>query len=214
MRALPIAVVLATTLATAASASADPIGPAFDFSTGGGLYTGAIGDEAGSPAPHLRVGAGVARSGWAALLSVEMPTIFDLKETTPSSSQGFPMAFIGVGLGPSIRRELTRGAGLRLHVRLGYTMRWLRGDGEVTRTCDHHGGCDGGFWTETPSYTAHGPTIAFGIGGRFNRRGLWTALGVELHASHLTVDRLGRDPDLRGTYVGLGVNVAIGRGAE
>jgi hypothetical protein len=188
------------------SAVADPIGPAVDVTIGGGLYAGELGVEADRLAVEYRLGAGLSRGPWAVLLSVHMHQLRGLAEPRELD----PVSYLGVGLEPSVRRELTVGPGLRMHVRLGYAWRWLYGDREVNRLCNVHGGCDGGFWQEKPAYDADGPVLAFGLGGRL-RGDIWPSFGVELALGHHTLDRKGLDPDLRGTFVSLGLNLAVGR---
>ncbi len=184
-------------------AVADRIGPAVDVTFGGAVYTG----ELATPVTfQYRVGVGVARGPWALLVSGHMSQLRQLDE--PREVE--PVSYFGGGVEPSVRRELTAGPGLRMHVRLGYAWRWLGGDRDVTRLCDVHGGCDGGFWRETPSYRADGPVLAFGVSGRL-RGGIWPAFGLELAAHHVTLDRKGLDPDERGTLISLGLNLAVGR---
>ena len=207
-RARLAAAFAAVTLATgpARRAAADPIGPAVDVAIGGGVYTGEIGADASNPSLLYRIGVGVSRGPWSVLVSGHMIMLGELSEPRTTDD----LDFLGVGVEPSIRRELTAGSGLRVHIRLGYAWRWLRGDQPVTRLCDVHGGCDGGFWQEKPTYAANGPVLAFGLGYRLPGR-IWPAFGVELALGHLTIDRLGADPDLRGTFVSLGLNIAVGR---
>lgn len=194
--------------ATARPATADPLGPAVDISLGGGTFTGDIADQARDSAVLYRLGAGLSRGPWSALVSAHMYLLGDLSEPRTMTSLGY----VGWGVEPSLRRELTTGSGLRVHVRLGYGWRWLRGEREVQRLCDVHGGCDGGYWQETPVYAAHGPVLAVGVGYRVATHGtVWPAFGLELAVAHLDLDRRGADPDLRDTFVSLGLNIAIGR---
>ena len=188
----------------------DRLGPAVDISLGGGTFTGEIADQARNTSLMYRLGAGLSRGPWAVILSGHFYLLGDLSEPRTTDTR---LGYLGVGVEPSLRRELTTGPGLRAHVRLGYAWRWLRGDAEVTRLCDVHGGCDGGFWRETPSYTADGPVLAFGVGWRPRTRGdIWPAFGVEVAVGHYDLDRLGQDPDLQDTFVSLAFNLAVGRG--
>lgn len=186
----------------------DKVGPAVDISIGGGMFTGEIADQARDTSLLYRIGGGISRGPWAVLMSAHMYLVGDLSEPRTMAQVGY----LGVGLEPSVRRELTTGSGLRVHMRLGYAWRWLRGDQEVERLCDVHGGCDGGFWSENPVYAAHGPVLAFGLGVRVRVRGdIWPAFGVEVALGHFDLDRLGQDPDLQDTFVSLGLNIAVGR---
>ena len=192
--------------ATARPVRADRLGPAVDIAIGGGLFTGDVGAQADRLSLLYRLGLGLSRGPWSALVSGHLYMVKNLSEPRTTT----PVSYLGGGVEPSVRRELTTGAGLRLHVRLGYAWRWLRGDREVARLCDVHGGCDGGYWSETPVYTAHGPVLAVGVSARM-AGDIWPAFGLELALGHFTVDRLGRDPDLRDTFVSLGLNIAVGR---
>lgn len=200
------ALALALTLAPASLAAA-PVAPAVDVSIGGGLHTGDVGAQASRLTWEERVGVGVARGPWAVLVSGELFGLSELQEPTSTVQ----VSYFGYGVEPSVRRELTTGPGLRVHLRLGFGWRRLAGDKEVQRLCDVHGGCDGGFWQETPSYPAHGPVLALGLGYRPRVRGrIWQGFGVELALHHLTLDRKGLDPDLRGTMVSLALNLGVG----
>lgn len=206
-----VAVLATAGLAAPRPLAADPIGVAVDATMGGGLYTGEIADAGAGLAPHVRVGVGVARGPWAGLVDLEMANAFGLREAMSDAQPAPPtIDFIGLGLGPSVRRELTRGAGLRVHLRVAYTWRWLYGGTEARRTCSVHSDCAGGFWTETPTYSAHGPTLAIGVSARSAQR-VWMAVGLELAVGHRVVDRRGHDPDLAGTFITLGLNLAVGR---
>jgi hypothetical protein len=210
-RARLASIVIAATLAsliTTRAARADRLGPAVDISLGSGLFTGELGDQARPSTIMYRLGAGLSRGAWSMLVSGHFLMLGELSEPRTTGS----LDYLGVGVEPSVRRELTTGSGLRLHLRLGYGWRWLRGGSQVLRLCDIHGGCDGGYWLETPVYRADGPVLAFGLGWRPRLRGdIWPAFGVELAFSHHTLDRRGADPDLRGTLVSLALNVAVGR---
>lgn len=187
----------------------DRLGPAVDVSFGGGLFTGEIADQARDSSILYRLGVGLSRGPWAVLMSANLYMLGDLSEPR---TMGTTISYLGVGVEPSLRRELTTGPGVRVHMRLGYGWRWLRGDREVERLCSVHGGCDGGFWSETPTYAAHGPVLAFGLGFRPTMRGdIWPAFGVEVSVAHHDLDRLGMDPDLQDTFVSLGLNIAVGR---
>lgn len=199
-------VAITLTAGPAGRAAADPIGPALDIAIGGGVFTGDIGADATRLSLLYRIGGGVARGPWAALVSGNLYMVSDLAE--PGGLE--TTSYLGGGVEPSIRRELTTGPGLRVHMRLGYAWRWLHGDHEVQRLCAIHGGCDGGFWLETPNYPAHGPVLAIGVGVRL-RGAIWPAFGVELALAHFDLDRKGQDPDLRDTFVSLGLNIAVGR---
>ena len=164
------------------------LGPAVDIAFGGGLYTGEIGDDARRSSLLYRLGAGLSRGPWSLLVSGHFYLLGDLSEPRTMATLGY----MGVGVEPSVRRELTAGPGLRLHLRAGYAWRWLRGDRDVQRLCDVHGGCDGGYWSETPTYAAHGPVLAFGLGVRL-RGDIWPAFGVELAFAHFDLDRLGHN---------------------
>ena len=184
----------------------DRLGPAVDITLGGGLYTGEIGDDARRSSLLYRLGAGLSRGPWSLLISGHFYLLGDLSEPRTMTT----VSYLGVGVEPSIRRELTAGHGLRVHMRAGYAWRWLRGEQDVQRLCDVHGGCDGGFWSETPTYAAHGPVLAVGLGVRLSGD-IWPAFGVELAAGHFDLDRRGQDRDLQDNFISLGLNIAIGR---
>ncbi len=188
------------------AARADRLGPAVDIAIGGGVFTGDLGAQADRLSLLYRLGVGLSRGPWSALVSGHLYMVNNLSEPRTTTT----VSYLGVGVEPSLRRELTTGPGLRLHVRLGYAWRWLRGDQQVERLCDVHGGCDGGYWSETPVYTAHGPVLAVGVSARL-RGAIWPAFGLELALGHFDVDRKGADPDLRGTFISLGLNIAVGR---
>lgn len=197
--------VLASLVLVAAPAAAEPLAPAVDGTIGGALHTGDVGAAASRLTYLERVGVGVARGPWAVLVSGELFGLAHLPEAHVAGQA----SYFGYGVEPSVRRELTTGPGLRVHLRLGFGWRRLSGDQEVLRLCHVHGGCDGGFWRETPRYPAHGPVLAVGLGYRTPGR-IWPAFGVELALHHLTIDRVGLDPDLTGTMISLGLNLGVG----
>ncbi len=135
----------------------------------------------------------------------------DLREPVPAPEVA--VSYFDLGVEPSLRHELTRGRGVRVHVRAGWRWRWLIGDTEVERLCSFHGGCDGGYYDQTPTYAASGPVLAVGVGGR-TAGDYWAGFGAELAVAHAVVDRPGMDPDLDDVLVTLGLNVALGRGAH
>ena len=67
-----------------------------------------------------------------------------------------------LALGGELRATLHQGAHGGLYGRAGYRWRWMFSSTPVTRRCDEVGGCDGGFWTETPGYWMSGPIVALG----------------------------------------------------
>ncbi len=111
---------------------------------------------------------------------------------------------------------MTRGRGWRLHVRGGWRWRWLHSTTELPRTCTMNGGCDAGYYRDAPTYAAHGPTVAVGVGGRLRTRPgrHWPAFGAELAIGGGVIRRPGTNPDLNDIVVTRGLNVALGRGAE
>jgi hypothetical protein len=185
----------------------DRTGVALDASFGGGLH--AISDHGTQPTGFLRVGVGVGRGRTALLLSGMIGPLGSIREPMPEAD----LSYMDLGVEPSLRHDLTRGPGLRVHVRAGWRWRWLLAGQEVERQCSFHGGCDGGYYRETPHYGASGPVFAIGVGGR-TRGDYWAGFGAELAVARAVIDRPGMDPDLGDVLVTLGMNVALGRGAH
>lgn len=211
---LGVLVTSLTPLAHADPPRRDRLGGAADISLGGGIRAGEITDHASRGTSDIRLGGGVSHGRVAYLMSGTMGFLFSLDEM-----QGYSEApsFFELGIEPSLRYELTRGAGWRVHVRGGWRKRWLFSLTELPRTCDRNGGCDGGFYDDSPTYRASGPVAAIGIGGRMRGRGRgdhWHALGVELAVAQSEIVRPGTNPDLDDLVITLGLNLAFGRGAE
>jgi hypothetical protein len=61
------------------------------------------------------------------------------------------------GVGLALRGRLRQGSRLGIYAGAGYMRRWLFGGQPVVRRCSQVGGCDGGYWTESPRYTMSGP---------------------------------------------------------
>lgn len=98
----------------------------------------------------------------------------------------------------------------QVYARGGWHWRLLDGDGSVTRTCDQVGGCDGGVWLESPSYTASGPSFALGAGlGWGSTPGTDGAVALELRVDRPTIDLPGRGATT-GTLTGLWITIALG----
>ena len=208
----PLLVAVSVMILTPAVAYAQPaargrdrLGATMDATFGGGLHTGEVSDHASRPAPVMRVGGGICRGRHAGILSFSTGMLAGLDES------GAPIDFLELSLEPSLRYELTRGAGWRVHVRGGWRWRWLLGDGDLPRTCTVNGGCTAGYYVDSPTYAAHGPTVAIGVGGR-TRGDTWGAFGLELGIGHAIIRRPGTNPDLGDTMVSLGLNIALGRG--
>ncbi len=210
MRRPAVVIALTLLLVPTAAAAEDRLGGAVDITIGGALHTGEVADHAGRSTMAMRMGAGVMRGPNALLVSVSFGMLNDLEEA--GTNGPFPTSFLEVGVEPSFRRELTRGSGLRAHVRAGYRLRWLFTSTSLPRTCDVHGGCDGGFYWDSPTYRAHGPSAALGLGFR-TEGDLWAGFGAELAVTRATMERPGTNLDLGDTVISLGLNVAMGRGA-
>jgi hypothetical protein len=211
----PVAVIALTLLLSpTAAAPEDKLGGAMDMTIGGALHTGEVADHATRKTMAMRVGGGVMRGPNALLVSFTFGMLSDLAEPTTGSAWAseVPTSFIELGAEPSIRRELTRGSGLRVHVRAGYRLRWLVTSSGLPRTCDFNGGCDGGYYFDSPTYRAHGPSAAIGLGFR-SAGDTWAGFGAELAVTRATIERPGLNPDLGDTVISLGLNVAMGRGA-
>lgn len=144
---------LATTvmlIAAAGPARADRILPTGEV---GGLVhrpAGELGEELG-PGWALRAAAGLARGRLALTVPLEIGG-FDPRRPERDSAGLFLL-----GTGFELTGSLLQGPRLGLRARAGYHWRWLSGQGEVIRTCDQVGGCDGGYWPEEPSYLLSGP---------------------------------------------------------
>jgi hypothetical protein len=93
--------------------------------------------------------------------------------------------------------------GLDLVVRAGWRWRRLAADSyvAVTRTCNETRECVGGWWSETPTYWASGPTFALGVEDRW-RLDTHFIIGMRLEAElgRLQVALPGDDGE--GVYVG------------
>ena len=136
---------------TAKPARADRILPTGEL--GGVLHrpAGDLGDELG-PGWAIRAAAGLARGPVALAVPLEMGG-FD-----PRRPERDSRSLLMLGTGVELIGTLVQGQRVGLRARAGYHWRWLSGQGEVIRTCDQVGGCDGGYWPEEPSYLLSGPS--------------------------------------------------------
>jgi hypothetical protein len=117
-----------------------------------GVFTGGAIDALES-AWALRSAFGIARG------PVALTTPFEIGSFTSARPERDTDSLLSLGTGIELTGTLVQGERLGLRARAGYQWRWLSGDGEVMRTCDQVGGCDGGYWHETPGYLLAGPAV-------------------------------------------------------
>ena len=153
MSGLRLAAAIALCLAAAPPpAAADRILPVAEGSAVMHRPAGSLGDELG-PGWSLRVAAG---AGWGRF-ALSAP--LEIGGFTPRRPERDSRALLSLGAGLEVAGVLYQGTRAGLRARGGYQWRWLSGDGTVIRRCHEVGGCDGGYWTEEPSYLLSGPSI-------------------------------------------------------
>jgi hypothetical protein len=140
--------------------------------------------------------AGIARGRFALAAPFEIGGFATRKLERDSRS------LFSLGAGVDLAATLLQGRYLGLRARAGYQWRWLSGDGDVMRRCHEVGGCDGGYWSERPSYLLRGP--AAGLALTWSARFGDARAGAALEAR---VERAG--VDLPGTGEVTGPLVAI-----
>ncbi len=176
-------------------ASADPVLPAAEVAGVAHRPAGALGDELGG-GWAMRFAGGVARGRFALTAPLEIGQ-FDTRKPDRDSA-----VLLSMGAGLDLAATLLQGPHAGLRARAGYQWRWLSGDGEVQRRCHEVGGCDGGYWSEQPSYLLSGPSAGLAA--------TWSAPLAEMRcgfALEARVERAG--VDLPGTGVVTGPLVAI-----
>jgi hypothetical protein len=198
MRPSALAALLVTSLP--ATAAADRLGPAASLSLGAATLPGDVGSASD---PYLRIAGGAELGRVAVLVHLDF-TSYAPKDRSLDSAE---LHAWGRGIG--VRVDLNRDPGWFAHVEAGVTWRDLRGDGQVRRGCSVFGGCDAGFYLETPAYEMVAPYVAVDVGVRKPSR-IWPGVGAQLGLSPLVVDRSGMAPDDRGALVWLSAHVALG----
>jgi hypothetical protein len=144
-------ILLATTVA--GPARADRVLPTGEIGAVRHRPAGDLGDELG-PGWAMRTAAGIARGPVALTVPFEIGGLDTRRPERDSRS----LFLLGTGF--ELTASLLQGERVGLRARAAYHWRWLSGDGEVIRTCDQVGGCDGGYWPETPQYLLSGPAAA------------------------------------------------------
>lgn len=156
---------------------------------------------------YLRLGAGVQHGRLAALVHYEQTLI------TPDDPMLDGTTLFGVGTGGALRYELRRGHGLLVQAHLGYSTRWLYGDGTVTRRCTETLRCDHGYETTTPRYFDGAPWVSIDLGYRARGQPTeWPGFGVELGVGTIEIDRPGTIPDDHGPLIWVAFHAVVGAG--
>lgn len=149
-RSLPL-VALAVASLPAAQTFADPILPVGEVAAVSNRPAGALGDQLGS-GWAMRCAFGVGRGPLWLAAPLEIGAFDPIRPERDSAH------LMSLGIGLELGGTLWQGEHAGLRARAGYQWRWLSGDGEVRRTCDQVGSCDGGYWHEEPSYLLSGPS--------------------------------------------------------
>jgi hypothetical protein len=177
-------------------ARAEPILPVGEVAAVINQPAGALGEELGG-GWAMRVDAGIGRGP----IALTLP--FEIGGFDPRRPERDSQHLVAFGTGVSLGGVVHQGERLGLRARAGYTWRWLGGDGEVLRTCDEVGGCDGGYWHESPSYLLSGPSAALAA--------TWSCPLGEARAGFALEARVERARiDLPGTGTVTGPLVAVG----
>jgi hypothetical protein len=134
-------------------ARAEPILPVGEVAAVINQPAGALGDELGA-GWAMRVDAGIGRGP----IALTLP--FEVGAFEPRRPERDSQHLVALGTGVALTGVVYQSGRFGLRARAGYQWRWLGGDGEVLRTCDQVGGCDGGYWHESPSYLLSGPSAA------------------------------------------------------
>jgi hypothetical protein len=193
------AVLAALVVLVPAVAHADPIGPAFGMS----LAFSDSDHDVGHGGGNARFEAGAQRGRVAVLGNLELVTFHPANEVLDSSTM------VSWGAGLSLRVDVLRPSNKYLQAEIGLDWRAYDGNGEVRRGCMVFGGCDAGFYMETPRYKDVAPYIAIDLGAR-TRKLRWWGGGVQIGATLVTLDRAGTAPDSHGAMVWLGLQGATG----
>jgi len=164
---------------------------------------GQLGDEMETSAAGFRWGFGIRSGSIDAAALVEMMKVHSHR---PERDNG---DLFGVGAGVDARLLLPGQRRWEPYLTVGWRYRWLLGDTPVIRSCDAVGGCDGGFWTETPGYGAHGLAVAIGVQRTFRHCDGYGAVFTELRGERLFLDLPGT-PDVGGGLVMLAAGVSAG----
>ena len=142
----------AALLAAARPAAADRILPAGEVAGVVNRPAGALGDQLDT-GWAMRLAAGLGRGRFALTVPFEMGG-FDSRQPERDTEH-----LLSLGTGIDVAAVLVQGRHAGLRARAGYEWRWLSGDGEVVRRCHEVGGCEGGYWSEEPSYLLSGPSL-------------------------------------------------------
>lgn len=187
---------VAIVLCAARTAFADPVVPAAEVAAVAHRPSGELGDQLGS-GWAMRLAAGIALGRFALEVPVEIGGFDTVKPERDTEH------LLSMGTGLDLSATLVQGSHAGLRARAGTTWRWLSGDGEVTRRCHEVGGCDGGTWSEEPSYLLSGPAAGLAA--------TWSARLGDVRAGFALETRVERAAiDLPGAGRVTGPLVAIG----
>jgi hypothetical protein len=200
---------------TAAAAPAAAVAPGPDWAiygeaglTAGGI-SGALGDDWSVDRGGFTLGAGFRRHQLAVGVHYGL---FAVDSSVPERDNA---DLFGLELGGDVTMYLREGK-TEPFVRVGYRKAWFFGNTEVTRTCAQTGDCLAGYWTEVPSYSAHGPVIAIGEQLTLRettgsgRGSMLFFVTVQLEAAPLKVELPGGK--VTGQYIGLRLSLGLGGG--
>lgn len=193
---LPRIAATLTVLFAAGTAHAEPILPVGEVAAVIHQPAGGLGDQLGG-GWAMRVDAGIGRGP----LALTIP--FEVGAFEPRRPERDSQHLVALGTGVALAGVVYQGERLGLRARAGYTWRWLGGDGEVLRTCDEVGGCDGGYWHESPSYLLSGPSAGLAATWSWPLGEARTGVALEARVERSSIE-------LPGTGTVTGPLVAVG----
>jgi len=196
--AAALSAILAALVAVRA-AQAEPILPAGEVAAVIHQPAGALGDELGA-GWAMRIDAGIGRG------PVALTVPFEVGGFEPLHPARDSQHLVALGTGLALAGVVYQTDRFGLRARAGYQWRWLGGDGEVLRTCDQVGGCDGGYWHESPSYLLSGPSAGLAATWSWPIGAARTGFALEVRVERARID-------LPGTGAVTGPLVAVGLSA-
>jgi hypothetical protein len=205
LRAAALASVLVAHLAP--PAAADRAAPLVEIGVRSIAPTGALGGEfSGGWETAMQLGFAV--GGLALAVPAE---VGGLDSRHPARDNETLVTF---ATGVELRGTLHQGERAGLYARAGYRWRWLSSAPSVTRRCGEVGGCDGGFWTESPRYQMNGPLIGVGATWSWaNADRIRFGAAIEARLEHMRVELPGTGA-VTGGLAALAVQLWIGGDAR
>lgn len=114
------------------------------------------------------------------------------------------------GMGVALEGTLLQKQNFGVHGGAGYVRRWLFGSGPVLRRCDEVGGCDGGYWMESPSYSMAGPFASLITSFTSHRDRIRFGIAVETRIERPAIELPGTGT-VRGLAISTSLAVTLGR---